>query len=243
MTTINTILPLSLETMKQVVTTTNVEVVVDYTASQIKGRSALIYLTNANIPNVRFTVSTAEEAFELIDCYIMHKSTINIDCLCASIVRLLLAIKAVELSPADEESIDGLSLISPDDVGEYLMDDKRRINLLHLIHVLDNIPTCLYATSPEFVKNHGAPETVFPVVNTLDYIGYTFVNLVSMESFLIAYYSVPTTAPVVFFKQQFTEYAFGGKNLFAYLTNTFMVPVLSAVAAGTLTVPAVEVGD
>lgn len=237
MTTIETTLPLTLEAMKQVVTSTSVEVVIDYSNSQIKGRSALIYLTNANVPNIRFTVSTAEEAFELIDTYIMHKSTINIECITASIIRILLAIKGVALNEADEATVDGLSLISPDDVGDYLLDESRRTNVLHLLHVLDNLPTGLYIASPGFQATGQTPESIMPVVNSLDYVGYTFINLLQIEMFTVAYYSVPTTAPVAFFKQQYTEYAYGGKNLFSYLSNTYIVPLLNAVAAGSITIP------
>lgn len=240
MTTITSVLPLPLDVMKQIVTTPDLAIEIDYSASQIKGRSALIYLTNANISNIHFTINTVEEAFELIDAYIMHKSTISIPCLIASITRILLTIKGVTLNADDESIIDNAGLIAPEDVPDYLMDETRREHLLHLLQLLDNLPTYLCTAAPDFKDVHGDPETLFPVIDSIDYVGYTFVNLLQSELFTMAYYSVPTTAPAIYFKQQFTEYAYGGKNLFEYLSNTYIVPLMGAVKSGELSASELE---
>jgi hypothetical protein len=221
--------------MKQVITTPNASVEIDYDASQIKGRAALIYLTNANIPNVSFSVNNQEDAFDLVSNYIMHKSIVNIECLVNSIRQVLYVARGVTLTDADQEALNNTSLITPDQVADFLSNPQRAENTLHLIQVLDNIPTFLVANNTQFKETHGDAVTNFDVVDAIDYVGYTFINLIRTDEFIINYFSVPPTAPIAYFKQQFDEYAYGGKNLFAYLSDTFVFPLLNSIAAGNTT--------
>lgn len=234
-TIIKSTLPLPLDVMKQVITTPNASVEIDYDASQIKGRAALIYLTNANIPNVSFSVSNQEDAFDLVSNYIMHKSIVNIECLVNSIRQVLYAVRGVTLSDDDQANLDATSLFSLDQVADFLSDPQRAENTLHLIQVLDNIPTFLVANNVKFKEEHGDAAANFEIIDAIDHVGYTFVNLIRTDEFIISYFSVPPTAPIAYFKQQFDEYAYGGKNLFAYLSDTFVFPLLNSIAEGKTT--------
>jgi hypothetical protein len=219
--------------MKSVITTPDVQVVIDYAGSALKNRSALIYLTNVDVPNTSFNMLGVDEIeiFGLIDSYITHKSTINIESLVMSVMLILMCVRSVHLSEVDRQTIQQQSLITEDQVVAYLSDVTRSDNLLHLIHVLDNIPTFISSCSTEFIAEYGEPVEAFQCVDDVNYTGFTLVNLLSSDVFTINYYSAAVTSPQAFFIQQFTEYLFSGRNLFSYLSNTFMLPALHIVAS------------
>lgn len=205
---------------------------IDYDNSRIQNRAALIYLTNLNLKNIEFQTQDKEKAFDLIDAYITQKSALMVDCLLASVVTILFRIKEITPNQVDAESTAALSLITPDDVEAYLQDKKRMYNVLKLIHILDNIPTYIYTCSEQFRSQELKPEDCFPVVNSVDYSGYTFVNLLVNELFWSHYYSKPIKTDVVYFQQQFNEYIYGGKNLFHWMCQGTLLPSMYVLESG-----------
>jgi len=225
-------LPLAMDAMEALLSDQNVRLQIDYDNSRIQNRAALIYLTNLNLKNIEFQTTDKAKAFELIDAYITQKSALMVECLLASVVTILFRIKEIVPNEVDAKSLASLSLISSDDVEEYLQDSKRMINVLKLIHILDNIPTYIYTCSKQFREQEKKIEDCFPIINSVDYSGYTFVNLLVNELFCCGYYSKPINTDVVYFQQQFTEYIYGGKNLFYWMTQGYLMPAIDMVESG-----------
>lgn len=236
MTIIHTTLPLPLEDMKQAITSPDSTIVINYAASKLKGRTALIYMTNANLPNPHFDVAGVprEEVFTLIDAYITQKSTVNNRNLVDSVIQIVYAARGIEVSPVDQQSIDRSALLTREDVKDYLADQQRLENIVKLIHVLDSLVVFVLYSNTAFKGTEGEDPSI-PVINDIDYTGFTYVNLLEIESFMVSYFTLPPLTQPSYFKQQFEEYMYNGKNLFAYMSNTFMMPTVSSVLDGTIT--------
>lgn len=230
--TITTTLPLDIEIIQKLLQDDTICLEVDYDNSRIKSKPALIYLTNLNIKSVQFKSSNKQSIFSLIDTYITQKSSTNITCLVASVAMILLTIKEAKLNSCDKLIIEKTSLIRESDVEEYLEDKDRTINIVKLIHLLDNIPTFLYSCSKQFTEKNIDIEKEFTVINSIDYTGYSFINLLKNELFLIGYFSTPIITTPTYFKQQFEEYIYAGSNLFSSISETFILPTLAMIDTG-----------
>lgn len=237
MTIINTTLPLTLDDMKSVITTPDAQVVVDYSQSRLTGRTALIYLANGNLARATIKVDGVDKdsVYELIDAYITLKSTLPNTNLIASVAQILLTVKQANLPVIDQQSIDSFSLITRDQVSDYLSNQARADNVLKLVHVLDNIPTYVTFCNEGLKPLLGTSEGV-PVINDIDYTGYPFVNLFELEAFVVAYYSAPRLTQLAYFSQQYDQYMYGGKNLFALLSGTFLLAVVNEITSERMTV-------
>jgi hypothetical protein len=232
--TITVTLPLSLDDMKAVITTPDISVNINYAVSKLKGRSALIYLTNVNVPNATIITDgvPTTELFDLIDKYVTLKSTIAIEGLLASIIQILFTLRKVSMHQYDKAVITHRSLITDSQVEEYMSDTTRAKNIHQLMEVLDNITLFAITSSSAFKQLYGDPTKVFPTTNDIDYTGFTFINLLEYDIFVLNYYGTPVEAAPTYFVQQYDEYMYGGKNLFSYVSKTFLMPSLDLVIHG-----------
>tara|TARA_B110001454_G_scaffold16145_2_gene14628 strand:+ start:41814 stop:42590 length:777 start_codon:yes stop_codon:yes gene_type:complete len=226
--------PLSMDDLKLVIANPDLKVIGDYKACQIKDRALLIYLSNINVANVYFEKSNSieDDFFSLIDSYVTFKSTIDLVNIKFSIVRILAEIKGIELSEAEQQILDTYSLISRERVRDYLEDADRMNNMLRLIVLLDSIPTFIYTCSKEFRDLGSPPEAHFSVVDDMEFTGFTFVNLLKMPMFYINYFGTFSTTTAFYFKPQFEEFFYNGKNLFAETMQSS--PELYAVVGAVL---------
>lgn len=229
-TKIRTELPVSMETLRAVITTPNAAVEVDYANSKLKGRAALIYLTNTNLPNITLDVTGVEavEKCQLVADYITQKSTLFIPQLVDTILYLLFKKKNVQLPFHIQSYLDQATLAG---VTEDLLTEP----LNHLIHVLDSLPLYAVSRNVGFQKTYGKPEAVFEIINNVDYTGFTFVNLFKHPLF-VDYYTAPITTKPVYFVQQFEEYMFSGKSLFALFAETPIMAIMDCFTSGNVTV-------
>lgn len=231
-------LPLSMEEMKQFIVDSTNQLVVDYKNSQLKDRALLIYCTNIGIPNIAidFTGCTDEDISTLVDVYITHKSTINIQCLADLVVHLILYFKGIRV-PTE---FMGLATTTPTagTVRQFFSNQERVDHISKLMHVLDSIPLYMFSTNTAFAEVYGEPSTVFPTIDDIHYTGYTFVNLLNHPMFLTLYYvgSIPVDSQT-YFKQQFEENLFEGKPLFYFFTtqsNNYLLSLYDGLFDGKL---------
>lgn len=216
-TEIKTKFPLSMDDLKTVITNPEVNIFADYSQGLIKDRALLIYLGNINVANVFFEKQSCEEKgfYDLVDSYITFKSGIDLVNLKYSMVQILFAIKGISLSELEQKTVDHFSLISQEGVRDYLADEKRLDNVLKLMLLVDNFPTFMYTCSKEFRDGEIAPEDTFPVIDDLDFTGFTFTGLLKLPLFYMHYFSSLAVEHPFYFKQQFDEFFYNGKNLFA----------------------------
>lgn len=229
MTQIHSTLPLPTEHLRQVITSPESSVVINYAESKIKNRAALIFITNANLTNVAFdmTGTPREDVYALIDAYITQKTTISIPGLVASVAHLLLAYKCVPMHPVDMQEVLSYSMLTNDDLIPYLENDERALRLEHLCEVMENVLLYAVSCSAGFDAAGGLPEDVIKI-NDVDYTGCTFVNLFALEWFMFAFYSMPPRdeTKLKYFTQQYDEYLYNNENLFAHVSRTFLLPAM-----------------
>lgn len=239
MNTITTSLPVSLDDMKLLITTPNSSVVIEYAKSQLKGRAALIYTTNANLPNPSFDMAGVdrEDVYDLVDNYITQKSVVRINNLIYSVATLLFAAKGLTVPHEDRVEFDKVSLVQPEEIGAYMSNAQRSQNLNRLIEVLDNIVLFALTCSQGFRETCGDLSSMATIVNDVDYTGCTFVNLLEEEWFTTTYFSSVSLANPKYFSQQYDEYLFNGRNLFSYVTATFLIPALDMLLSQPEQVP------
>lgn len=230
-------LPVDVATLREFIIHPMTQASVDYGASSLKGRTALIYLTNTNV-NVKAIDVTGvdrEEVYNLIDAYIMHKSPIMIEPLVASVQLLLLTVKRAKLAPPDLAAFEDLSLIKASELDAYMADAVRLENLARLTDVLDNLPVYIARSNKQVTDDTHVQE-----VNDINYTGLTFVHLLTNDVFLISYLATPIIHTPKFFTQQFSEYIYQGKNLFSFITDTPLVALADMIVTGQLDVPQLE---
>ncbi|GEM_PF-5205330 len=214
---IQTKFPLSMDDLKSVITNPEVNIIADYKQCQIKDRALLIYLGNINVANVFFDKGACEEKdfYELVDSYITFKSVIDLINLKYSMIQILFAIKGIALNEIEQKTVDHFSLISQEGVRDYLADEKRLDNVLKMMLLIDNFPTFMYTCSKEFRDGEVLPEDTFQVIDDLDFTGFTFTTLLKLPLFYMHYFTSMTVEHPFYFKQQFDEFFYNGKNLFA----------------------------
>ncbi len=198
---------------------------IDYDNSTIKGKAALIYLTNINLPNVKFKSDNIDELCKLICDYMNHKSVIEIPCLVSSMGVLLMdVIGALNL---DDPEIAGMlddSVLTAVSIERFYASPERIETLVRLATILANIPTMLEHEAK------AEEELTVDVVDNLDYIGYTFVHLLKMNLVMIQFMASGILSQVhpTFFRQHYKDYMYGGKNLYAYLAGSIILPIAAA---------------
>jgi len=234
MTTVTTELPLSMDALRQVITQPDAGVVVDYNNSNLKGRAALIYMTNTNLPNVALNMTdvSLEEKFVLVDDYITHKSILHVAQLVNTVLNVLFAVRKVDIG-AEQDILDQVSLFPQEHVGEYLANPTRAEHINKLIELLDSLPLYAVTCSTSFREVYGKGKEAFEPVNDIDHTGFTFVHLLTHPLFL-EYFTQPATTTLKYYVQQFDEYMYNGKSLFPFLVNSPVFGILECYITGAV---------
>jgi hypothetical protein len=235
MTTIRTIIPIAMDDLRQIITTPDATAVVDYGNSRLKSRAALIYATNVNLTQLEFDVTNAssEDVFALVDSYITLKSILDVRGLVFAVGIIL---RHIAGAPVTEQSVIDVSVIKPDQVEAYLADPARKANADNLFSLMSNLTTFTVTCYGAFKEKYGKGEDVFPVVNDIDFTGCTFVNLLQYDWFMLDFFANANgLLSPVYYVQHFDEYVYGGRNLFSYVKDTFLLAALETVLSDTET--------
>jgi hypothetical protein len=197
MNTIETIAPISIETLKKYFENKSVEFILDYTNSKIKSTKLLTYLSNLDIP-CDIKVSTIEEKQELLKDYLHSSMLCNIPLLEIETINLLLVYKGI--------------IEDTDNVYEKFIQDNEEI-ILSWVSKLDSL--ILYNVHIFDVEEFKNYIKEFPLDDTKNVIGINFVSLLKHEYFYV-YYDIVFEEGLKFYKSYFEEYMFKGQNLYAY---------------------------
>jgi hypothetical protein len=231
---IRTDLPLDMDALRAVITTPDVVVEIDYANSKLKGTAALIYLTNVSIPAVFFDMTDASTAdcTNLVDSYIIHKSTVFVPQLVDSIMHLLLVRKGVAHIPHE---LTHNSILSTLDIQHWCEDDQKEQHLQKLMAVLDNLPLFAVTCAVGFKETYGDPKLAFATINDVNYCGFTFVHLLK-HPLILDYFAQGTELQPTYFIQQFDEYIYGGKSLFTFVAQSPVLAIMDCIVNGSITV-------
>jgi len=233
--TLTTKVPIDAKDLLQIISNPEGTVIVDYEASTLKNNSFLLYLTNLNIQNIQLTNINVDSRYALMESYLNHISTLNIPELVDSMVYLLLAHKQVGLFEGETNSLV--------DYGRYVEDETRKTKLTNLVEFLDSIPFFLLTCNQDILEFQELKSNL-PVVQDVDIVGHTFVNLFKHETFNILYYTAINFDKVKWYVHQFEKHIYGGVNLFHVISmsSNLMLPLITMLVYGYLK-PLVQNGD
>lgn len=209
----NVTVPLEIDSIKEFFQNKELFFLIDYTKSKIKGNMFLTYISNMDLPcEILFNDIPKVEKFELLKIY-METRNLN------SSNALKLAAAQVMLEFLGLDTINML-----DNPGFTREECREFLNANHqIIEKWDTFirSSMIYMlTSMKDVEEEYQFKTKFKMIDDPNYLGNNVVQLFSVPSFLEFYFSTKPTSEIYYFKQQFEEYMFRGKNFYDF----FAVP-------------------
>ena len=228
--------PLPMENIKEFFLDKNLQFVVDYNKSQLKGKVFLTYISNLDLPaEVDLTDVTTQDKFDLVKDYMEVRNINECKGLATLVGLILLHNRGVDIS-------DFSCPLTLEEMTEFAKTNAELVDkwytFIDSMILFSMMSVQLTTKENDNVSGASAFEEAFPgffdrydVVDDALYIGSNVVNLFNVPLFLEMYFSVPTGQPKIF-KQQFNEYMFKGKRLFHYFSvenNTFFKFLLALV--------------
>ncbi len=201
--------PLGVEQMKEFFTNKNLLYFVDYSKSSLKGVVFLTYLSNLDLPfEVDLENSTFEEKEGLLVSYMTARNITKSKVMSFNLASLLLKNRGVDINQVFDDLI-----FTDEESSQFIENNKELITKWNTF--LES--TILFSiTSMEELDKKLEIEENYEVVNDPQYLGLNVVNLFSIPSFMELFFSAPSKGELKFFKPQFEETMFRGKNLYAY---------------------------
>jgi hypothetical protein len=205
----NVKVPLSVDQIKEFFTNKDLLYLVNYKNSDLKGVVFLTYLSNLDLPaEINFTGSSYEEKEALFKIYMETRNILSSETLRLNTARILLEYRN----------------IATKDMYMNPCFDDAEVKKFHSNHseLLDKWEqfvesTTIYAQSTvEPLTDAIKIEDTIEAVEDQQFIGANVVNLFSIPSFYETFLTVPFRKDLKYFKHQFEDYMFRGKNFFSY---------------------------
>ena len=235
MNTIKTILPFPFELIKKSLEDSEVHLSVDARESQLDPKKTIVYLANIKNSVKNFTVDFSQCAFEdkkaFLKEYLNLKADLLLPQLHASLVKSIFALKGVELDEAESAMVDELALFSKAEC-QNLIEDLPEIG--RVAALVDNFPTLIFIKSKAYEELYPHPEEIFFVVDDINYIGHTFTHLIKDELFTYNFFSAYSNTQFTYFKKQFEENAYSGKELFQLFEGSHLKKLAGMLLNGEL---------
>lgn len=222
-----TIVPLEIDSIKEFFEKKDLFFIVNYGKSQVKGSMFLTYISNLDLPcEIDLSEATTEEKFNLIKIYMETRNMNSSDVLKLTVAELMLTYKNFDIS-----NIFRNSVLNAEEKKQFIdanlelfkkWDQFLCSTLIFLVKAFPDLNEALQV------------EGKFREINDPSFIGLNVVNLFAVPSFLEFYMTTPLQEELCYFKAQFEEYMFKGKNFFHYFSceeNTFML-LMSAILKG-----------
>ena len=209
----NVSVPLDINQIKEFFQNKELFFLIDYTKSKIKGNMFLTYISNMDLPSdILLADLSKTEKFELTKIYLETRNINTASALKYATTQILLENRGVDTAEIFERP-----LFSKEECQEFISTNKE---LIEKWDTFIQSTMVYFLTSVEAIEEQHNFKSDFKLIDDPQYIGCNVVNLFSVPSFLELYFSKPPTKELHYFKQQFEEYMFKGKNFYHY----FMVP-------------------
>lgn len=229
--------PLSMEHIKEFFLNKDLQFIVDYANSPLKGKVFLTYISNLDLPaEVDLNNTTKEQKLDLLKDYMEVRNINECKGLATLVGLILLHNRGVDISsfkcPLTTQEMEEFAKSNAELVDKwYVFLDSMIIFSLMSIQLTDKDDKGTDFGVPAFEEAFPGFFDGYEIVDDSLFIGSNVVNMFGVPMFLEMYFSVPTGQPKVF-KQQFNEYMFKGKRLFHYFSvenNTFFKFLLALV--------------
>jgi hypothetical protein len=200
--------PLSVEEIKEFFVKKDIIYFVDYKNSELNGVVFLTYLSNLDLPaEINFSDCSYQEKAELIKIYMETRNIISCETLRLNVAYILLTKRGC----IDNYIIN--PCFSQDETERFIRENQK---------IVDRWENFIESTTIF------AQSTIEPLVDKLDlentieqiddpsFVGSNVVNMFSISGFYELFLTTKFNHPLRYFKPQFQEYMFRGKNLYSY---------------------------
>lgn len=201
--------PLKIEAIKEFFENKDLVYIVDYTGSQIKGNMFLTYLSNLDLNyEINLAHASTQEKFELIKIFMETRNLNSSDTLRLTVAELLLTYRGQET-----ERVFPKSILTREEKAAFIENHQGLFEKWDLF--LNSLYIFMVKSIPALNEQLKVREA-HQVVEDPGFIGLNVVQLFSIPGFLDMYLSHPPQQELKYFKPQFEDYIFNGKNLFHY---------------------------
>ncbi|MDR3607766.1 MAG: hypothetical protein P4M08_10340 [Oligoflexia bacterium] len=207
--------PFSMDVMREFFLDKSKIFVINYAESQLKGKSLLIYLSNLDIPcEIRFTPDVSlDEKFEMLKCYMESRNMFSVPSFTLSVADALI------LSKQDRTDLEFKSTIFNKEELKLFIE-KNPALIGNWQRFCDSLPLYAITTTQAYRSAFGeAPQEGAEVIDDPFFVGQNVVDLFYVPGFFESYFSTAPKSAPAFFKRQFWEQMFRGKNLFHFFYN------------------------
>ncbi|OIQ17184.1 MAG: hypothetical protein BM556_13305 [Bacteriovorax sp. MedPE-SWde] len=240
-------LPLKVEELKEFIENKDNVYIADYSKIEIKGTVLYNYVSNLELP-VEFDFSNCsfEEKEEAIKSFMETRNIVTADSLRINVAALILYIRGINV-----DEVFGNLIFTEDERKEFF---KRNEGLCYrweqfIESTMIFSQKCLkkkIEDSDDIPLNEIEFEHNFEIIDDVLYIGANVVKMFSIPSFMELFFLVQPRTELKYFKQQFDEYIFRGKNLFEFFfcDENEVFQMFAAHATGTVSMDElVKVGN
>lgn len=205
--------PLKIESIKEYFENKQLFFVIDYANSQVKGNMFLTYIANLDLPcEIQLDGTPAEEKLALLKNYMESRNLAHSDALRLACARTILAYRGASTGGFYPNPV-----LSPEEEARFIAENGELLRRWD--QFLSSTLLYLLGSFPDLEKEVRVREQ-FTTHEDPAFIGSNVVHLFGIPSFTERFFSAPSREPLLYFKPQFEEYMFRGKNLFHY----FFVP-------------------
>lgn len=204
--------PLSVDEIKEFFSNKDLVYHVNYADSDLKGVVFLTYLSNLDLPaEIDFAGSSYENKSELFKIYLTTRNIIKSDSLRLNIANILLSRKGIDTS----DMFINMTF-SRDEIDKFILEHTELLNRWE--QFLESTIVFAHSVIPEMSKELKIKES-FEIVDDPSFVGANIVNFFSIPMFLEYFYGQQLSHELRYFRPQFEDYMFRGKNLYSFYVN------------------------
>lgn len=221
---INCVVPIEIENLRKYFENKDLSFHIDYSCSKLQDKKLLVYLSNLDVP-ADLTFSKAldfEKRSSLLYEYMTLPAVVNLPVFNLAASSIVFRYKGYDIENAYPNPYFSLS-----EVDLYIRQNTSTVS--RWVTFLDSCTIYAQKCLPELNDEKFLTDGI-EIVTNREYVGYSIVNLFSLDFFFHNYYQKPL-GTLYYFKPQFEEYMFHGKNLFYYYAtkHNFLLSMLKAL--------------
>jgi hypothetical protein len=222
--------PFSIDEMREYFLDKNKFFIIDYKNSELHGNRFLSYVGNLEIPfELNYQGMTKEQKFELLNEFFKSRTIIKFDSLALTAAEVLLASRKI-----DDTNFVTNSILTLEEKLEFISENEETIHRWNTFLLSTNI--FMLTTVAELNEQYHIKEC-YPQIIDPQYLGQNVVQMFAVPGFMERFFSVPADREIFYFKHQFEDYIYKGKNLYSYFRNPENTPfiIFEGMMNGTFT--------
>lgn len=205
--------PLSMDQLKESFTNPNIMFVISLKNSSLKGHELLVYLSNLEIPaELDLSEASQQDIEELLQAYFITNSIVESTALSVMAGQVIL-----DSIGCDSDQYYQGCFLTKAQRASFIQKNLDSINKWAQFITSSLMFGLISFPAIEEKENF---KTRLPKIEDFDAVGMNIVNMFKSPGFMEIFFSIPTQFVPHYYKFQFEDHMFKGKNLFHY----FMAP-------------------